>query len=724
MALHMGTGLPRAAVSLIVTGALAAVMLAGPPPAVAADPTNGPLLYSGSPVELKTDAGESTELDFTGFGLMEFSPDGAMIAVATTRCTDDACTGDQTTITVHGNDGSTTTLQPVPGFVSDLTWSSEQSQLGLLVSDGPDAEIWRLPVDGSAPVRVLGTTSSFRIEDEGLDWSPTAESIAFVGTPLRDDGSSLSINTGQLYTVGAEGGAPAKFSAQLPECEFPSCRLIEYSQPDWSPDGGQIAAYVDDETENFESDSRVVKEYLGRMARSQLPTVVVSIQTLDDPSSWTYLARQHPVWSADGSQILYAREVSGETVARTVTTTGGAVASVADPDYDDWQPCPAGECAPWGEVEDECTIEGTEGKDRLVGTEGDDVICGLGEADVLLGNGGSDLILGGDGQDDLVGGSGADVLQGDGGPDALRGDEGNDLLSGGTGIDLVTYSTSRRKVTVDLGRQRASSASHGNDRLLGVEGAFGSKSGDMLLGSSASNHLYGGPGADDLKGLGGADYLRGTAGEDELNGGRGGDLLEGEDGRDVLNGAGDRDACYDENARRVSCEVGGEKDPRGGKPPGEGPDSGEVGVPTAGGGALRAAGGLMYYWSIGNSDYLVVYNRVATANLGAWANATGWENQVCRFIRSAPPVRGACSAAGVLNAVSKYQMQWFLWNAKRNGGCAVGILDWGHHGVNQFKKRWKARSATYARYNVAIPWLDGDFTDVKTSNGNFRVRCV
>ena len=57
-------------------------------------------------------------------------------------------------------------------------------------------------------------------------------------------------------------------------------------------------------------------------------------------------------------------------------------------------------------------------------------------------------------------------------------------------------------------------------------------------------------------------------------------------------------------------------------------------------------------------------------------------------------MKGACSAASALNAVSKYQMKWFLWNAKRNGGCAIGILDWGHHGVVQFKSRWKARAAS------------------------------
>ena len=72
-----------------------------------------------------------------------------------------------------------------------------------------------------------------------------------------------------------------------------------------------------------------------------------------------------------------------------------------------------------------------------------------------------------------------------------------------------------------------------------------------------------------------------------------------------------------------------------------------------------------------------------------------------------------------LQAIEKYQMRWFLWNAKRNGGCAVGILDYGRHGVFQLTKRWKVRSATYERYNVAIPWVTpGRWTDIKTSDAS------
>lgn len=104
----------------------------------------------------------------------------------------------------------------------------------------------------------------------------------------------------------------------------------------------------------------------------------------------------------------------------------------------------------------------------------------------------------------------------------------------------------------------------------------------------------------------------------------------------------------------------------------------------------------MWRWYIGNEDYLVVYNRAATQELAAWANynKAAWEKKMCGFLK-VTPARGACSAANALNAVDKLTMRWFLWNAQRGGGCAIGIWDYGRHGVNVLKKRWKSRGAKY-----------------------------
>jgi len=134
---------------------------------------------------------------------------------------------------------------------------------------------------------------------------------------------------------------------------------------------------------------------------------------------------------------------------------------------------------------------------------------------------------------------------------------------------------------------------------------------------------------------------------------------------------------------------------------------------------------LMHYWYIGKGDYMTVYDATATQNLGSWISTRAWEGRVCGFVRYTP-ARGACSAASALNAVDKYQMKWFLWNAKRNGGCAIGILDWGHHGVVQFKSRWKARAASYAYVAGDVAYISpgAGYTYVDNSvGGTFGVRC-
>jgi len=360
-------------------------------------------------------------------------------------------------------------------------------------------------------------------------------------------------------------------------------------------------------------------------------------------------------------------------------------------------------------AEPECTIEGTPGRDRLVGTEGDDVICGLGREDVLFGKGGNDVLKGGSGQDDLAGGPGDDLLLGGLDDDALRGDEGADILDGQEHTDLVTYFTATGGASINLGAGTGTAPGHDTDTLVRVEGAFGTRHADQIIGDAGSNHLFGGPHNDTVSGLGGTDILRGTGGSDTLLGGNAADLLFGDDGADVLNGGATRDACYGGGGgvSTVSCEVGHNK-PDAGRPS-AGPARNVAAAPS-----FRTSAAT--YWYIGNNDWVFVYSRQATQTIGSWTGTPSWEGLVCRVIRNTP-VGAACRASAALQAVNKEQMQWFLWNAKRNGGCAIGVFDYGRHGVNQFKKRWKTTAATYYSYNVAIPWVTpGRITQVKASD--------
>jgi len=364
----------------------------------------------------------------------------------------------------------------------------------------------------------------------------------------------------------------------------------------------------------------------------------------------------------------------------------------------------------------ECTINGTDGDDRIVGTPGEDVICGLGGDDVLLGEGGNDAVLGGPGEDDVIGGPGRDNVLGGEDNDALRGDAGNDRIDGGEGSDLVTYFTATAGGTVDLAANKGVAPGHATDSLVSIENAFGTKFADRLYGDSAQNQLYGGPGNDVVNGRDGPDVVIGTGGNDTVQGAGGADLVYGGVGTDNLNGGTSQDACYQGGGTRTACELGNDTESAnaGDNPPSTSPFPGtESPTPEQPGETTPTARTLARVpassssrWYMGNDDYLVVFGSAATQQLGQWGGTSpnGWEKAVCYALYGHPPLRTMCSATNALQAVEKYQLKWFLWNAKRNGGCAIGIMDYGRHGVFQ-RLRWKTRSATSYRYRTAQAWL-------------------
>jgi len=171
-------------------------------------------------------------------------------------------------------------------------------------------------------------------------------------------------------------------------------------------------------------------------------------------------------------------------------------------------------------------------------------LFGLDGEDELGGGSESDLIHGGPGDDLLVGGAGRDVLLGGGEEDVLAGGEGPDRLDGGDDDDLVDYrlatSGTDRGVLVDLGGGRVGGAGRG-DRLVSVEGAFGSPFDDVIVGSGALNFIEGGNGDDRLVGLGHSDALLGSAGDDLLEGGGARDIIIGGAGADRITGAAGKD---------------------------------------------------------------------------------------------------------------------------------------------------------------------------------------
>lgn len=160
-------------------------------------------------------------------------------------------------------------------------------------------------------------------------------------------------------------------------------------------------------------------------------------------------------------------------------------------------------------------ISGTEGADVIHAREGNDWVTALGGNDrvygedgndFLIGDAGSDIIDGGTGDDTIWGGSGADSLFGGVGRDLLEGGPGADVIDGGFGFDTASYETAARAVTVSLAIGGPQATGAGNDSLNDIEGLFGSRFADTLIGDSGANTLDGFIGADFMAGGAGSDY--------------------------------------------------------------------------------------------------------------------------------------------------------------------------------------------------------------------------
>src|SRR5207237_163909 len=185
------------------------------------------------------------------------------------------------------------------------------------------------------------------------------------------------------------------------------------------------------------------------------------------------------------------------------------------------------------------------GPDVFVGEGGNDTMNGMGGNDLLCGNDGNDVINGGDGGDRLDGGDGNDVVTGDVGNDTLDAGTGSDLVRGGDGDDTVDggggdyfdvlsggpgndtiigrrwgeatpdevdCSQAGGAVHFILQQVRATGAGAvqvalvagktggwGNDTVSNIEGVFGSKFNDVLIGDGDSL-LWGQAGDDEIHG--------------------------------------------------------------------------------------------------------------------------------------------------------------------------------------------------------------------------------
>ena len=164
-------------------------------------------------------------------------------------------------------------------------------------------------------------------------------------------------------------------------------------------------------------------------------------------------------------------------------------------------------------ADDQVTGTGTDtldgGVELIVGSPFDDEIEGNKASNILIGLEGNDTITGLGGGDGVVGGAGDDVLDGGNGLDFAENYfvdayfRPNNILAGPVNVNLLT----------------GVSTGNGNDTLVEIEGASGSRGNDIMTGDAGDN-----------------TFVVLNEGDDTVDGGDGDDLIDGGDGVDSLNG--------------------------------------------------------------------------------------------------------------------------------------------------------------------------------------------
>jgi Ca2+-binding RTX toxin-like protein len=174
--------------------------------------------------------------------------------------------------------------------------------------------------------------------------------------------------------------------------------------------------------------------------------------------------------------------------------------------------------------------------------------------------------------ENLRGSDFADTLRGNAGGNFLDGAGGADVLDGGGAIDQAWYNSSDVGVTASLANPAINTGDAAGDTYVSIEGLFGSRFSDILIGDGANNFFVGSGGGDayvgdagfDSVGYGGAgpgliadlanpagnagqatgdtyDSIEGLGGspfDDILRGDGNNNLLIGAAGADALDGAG------------------------------------------------------------------------------------------------------------------------------------------------------------------------------------------
>jgi Ca2+-binding RTX toxin-like protein len=290
-------------------------------------------------------------------------------------------------------------VPPTDGLYG-LAASPDGHWLAFTQFDGTSEEIWRVGVDGTAPIN-LTNTSIPQIQEEVTGFSPDGRSI--VGKRC------VGMDPCDVALIGVDGSNPINLTN--------STTHEDYSN--FSPDGRAIAFERFDDSADIWT---MNPDGSGQTNLTDFPGKTV----LDD----------FPVYSGDGKQIYFERCTATCDLWTVPAGGGGATnltstlsADVSDPDAQTIQRCGKRQATLVGD-DGANTVTGTNGPDVIVANASADKVNGLGGKDLICGSAGKDKLKGGKGKDKLIGGAGKDTLIGGGGRDSCSGSKGKDKAKG------------------------------------------------------------------------------------------------------------------------------------------------------------------------------------------------------------------------------------------------------------------------------------------------------